>query len=139
MLHDPRKPLPATESQFKKLGKNPKDPQNFHSPDMMLSRGYLFEKENRFSEAIQSYKEYIAKNQNNAWVYAHLADCYRENGYYDLAINNYEKAFEIDNEYGWAYAQRALIYSQTENLDGRFDRSSTRQKNFFRKMNGYLP
>jgi hypothetical protein len=56
-----RKALPATESQFKKLGKNPKDPQNFSSPDMMLSRGYLFEKENRYPEAIQAYKEYILK------------------------------------------------------------------------------
>ena len=84
--------MPATERQFQKLGKNPKDPINFQDADLVLSRGYVYERAEHFEEAIFEYKKYLRQKKDDAWVTAHLGYCLKETMEFQTAMKMFDKA-----------------------------------------------
>ena len=71
---------------------------------------YHFE---RFEEAITYYSKCLP-TEGDAVGFGNRGDCYWKTGDPDKAIEDLDKAIELDPEYGWAYYVRGSIYMEME-------------------------
>lgn len=104
---------------FKKV--KPGDPKYV---DSLFYQAFLLDKDNRCSEAIALYQQFVALKPKNAFGYFNLGICYKQNGQFedslrvfskvnifwgDLSRNGNLKAIEIQPKYAEFYYNRACI------------------------------
>jgi len=70
-----------------------------------------------YLKAIEYYKLYISKNNQNADVYSDLGNAYCANGEINLALKSYECAIEIDPQHAQAYYNSGNAYREIGNYD----------------------
>lgn len=66
---------------------------------------------------IDIFDEILALNSNDAEVYAYKADAVLDLDEYEWALNLSNKAIQIDQDYGYAYWQRACANAKLNNLN----------------------
>lgn len=77
----------------------------------LLERANLLFKEQKYDEALSLMQQFQEQNPDAYQAYASIADCYREKGDFNLAIENYEIAMEqakADEKLGKEMTARAL-------------------------------
>ena len=80
----------------------------------LLAYSYFWNAENdeEYDKGLQYIEKYIELNPNEANAYDSLAEFHLNKGEFDLAIENYQLAFEIDPEFEWATRNLALAKYQ---------------------------
>ena len=80
----------------------------------LLAYSYLWNAENdeEYDKGLQYIEKYIELNPNEANAYDSLAEFHLNKGEFDLAIENYQLAFEVDPEFEWATRNLALAKYQ---------------------------
>ena len=80
----------------------------------LLAYSYFWNAENdeEYDKGLQYIERYIELNPNEANAYDSLAEFHLNKGEFDLAIENYQLAFEVDPEFEWATRNLALAKYQ---------------------------
>ena len=80
----------------------------------LLAYSYFWNAENdeEYDKGLQYIEKYIELNPNEANAYDSLAEFHLNKGEFDLAIENYQLAFEVDPEFEWATRNLALAKYQ---------------------------
>ena len=80
----------------------------------LLAYSYFWNAENEeeYDKGLQYIEKYIELNRNEANAYDSLAEFHLNKGEFDLAIENYQLAFEVDPEFEWATRNLALAKYQ---------------------------
>ena len=80
----------------------------------LLAYSYFWNAENdeEYDKGLQYIEKYIELNPNEANAYDSLAEFHLNKGEFDLAIENYQLAFEVDTEFEWATRNLALAKYQ---------------------------
>ena len=80
----------------------------------LLAYSYFWNAENdeEYNKGLQYIEKYIELNPNEANAYDSLAEFHLNKGEFDLAIENYQLAFEVDPEFEWATRNLALAKYQ---------------------------
>ena len=80
----------------------------------LLAYSYFWNAENdeEYDKGFQYIEKYIELNPNEANAYDSLAEFHLNKGEFDLAIENYQLAFEVDPEFEWATRNLALAKYQ---------------------------
>jgi len=86
-----------------------------------LQRGIEAEQENRRDDAIAYYNEVISLQPVNdlilAEAYCYRAYTYDSKGEYDLAIEDYNNAIELEPDFAYAYRNRGFTYERKGEID----------------------
>ena len=80
----------------------------------LLAYSYFWNAENdeEYDKGLQYIEKYIELNPNEANAYDSLAEFHLNKGEFDLAIENYQLAFEVAPEFEWATRNLALAKYQ---------------------------
>ena len=70
-----------------------------------------------FARAIPLLKKSISQKGNFAQAHNNLAYCYRKTNQFDLAMQHYNKAIQINPRLAEAYMYRGVLYVQQNNLE----------------------
>ena len=70
-----------------------------------------------FSRAIPLLKKSITQKGNFAQAHNNLAYCYRKTNRFDLAMQHYNKAIQINPSLAEAYMYRGVLHVQQNNID----------------------
>ncbi len=70
-----------------------------------------------FDQALWPLQTYVAYRPNDPRGWGHLARTYYEQGDLDTALDSANRALELNDRYSPAYATRALVNLQLDNLD----------------------
>lgn len=86
--------------------------------------------ETNLQSKIELYDEILKVNPEDAEAYAYKADAVLDLDQYEWALNLSNKAIEIDNDYGYAYWQRACAHAKLGKRDDAiFDLKTALHKN----------
>ncbi|MDO8735278.1 MAG: tetratricopeptide repeat protein, partial [Elusimicrobiota bacterium] len=79
---------------------------------------YIYYSNNFFDEAVEEYKNAIAKQPTNVEFYNNLGVIFDKQKKYTDAISMYKKAIEISPSYSDAHYNLAVVYWNTGNWKG---------------------
>jgi tetratricopeptide (TPR) repeat protein len=86
--------------------------KNLAEQEAFLKRAYAFEEQADYATASIYYYHFLQYFQDNAWVYAHLADCLAKSGDLAAAMENFNQSLELDPDYTWARIGRGSLYQE---------------------------
>ena len=80
----------------------------------LLAYSYIWNEENDevYEKGLPYIEKYIELNPNEANAYDSLAEFYLNKGDFDIALENYQLAFEVDPEFEWATRNLAVAKHQ---------------------------
>ena len=108
--------LPSeTENAYENAITNDKNNDNYH-----YGFGTFYLKQGRYDQAIKKLLEAIALEDSKAIYYANLGEAYRlRNNEDDLpeAIDSYNQAIKLDEEYGDAYCGLGISYEKSAQVE----------------------
>lgn len=96
--------------------------------DEYINEGKLHHKAKRYKEALAAYNHALELDPNDPYIYGRRADTYRALREYKLALQDFDRAFELNPESAtpWAYATRGRVYDgmkEYQNALDDFDRA----------------
>ena len=86
------------------------------STELSHNLKYLFDKGNdlyfdkQYANAIVMFTHVIECNPQNKWAFDRRGSVYKSLGQYDRALQDYNRALEIDSTFDNAYRNRAHVY-----------------------------
>ena len=109
---------------------------NPNSIDAHRANGYVLESQGRYGEALAHYQRALELAPNVAFLYHTIARTYSNLGNYDAAIKQYERALELEpgradtqDEMGWTYYQRYILYGRSIDLESSIKELSQATEN----------
>lgn len=80
--------------------------------DEYVNEGREHHKAKRYKKALAAYNHALELDLNDPYIYGRRADTYRALGEYEHALQDFDRAFELNPESAtaWAYATRGRVY-----------------------------
>lgn len=77
-----------------------------------VNEGKLLHKAKHYKEALAVYNHALELDSNDPYIYGRRADTYRALREYEHALQDFDRAFELNPESAtaWAYATRGRVY-----------------------------
>jgi serine/threonine protein kinase/Flp pilus assembly protein TadD len=100
------------------------EPNNAQASSTSLALSVAYHRSGRYGEAIAGYKQAIARDPNNAFVYVALGMVFNKLGHFEEAVEELKKALTLDPNSAPAYGQLGNSYTglgmriYQNNIDG---------------------
>ena len=88
-----------------------------NSPQLLVSRGRVYETAGDLDRAVQSYERAIALRPDYAVAHGNRGVVYYRKGCFDQAITDCTRAIQLNPRYARAYSNRAAAYYEKDQLD----------------------
>ncbi|BFZ16381.1 hypothetical protein BsWGS_19420 [Bradybaena similaris] len=89
--------------------------------ERLKNRGNDFMKQERFSDALESYSQAIRLDSRNAVYFCNRAAAYSKLDKHQLAIDDCNRALAIDPSYSKAYGRMGIAFTAQENHDSAYE------------------
>ncbi len=73
----------------------------------------------KYKEALEAYAQVLAQVPNDEGTLLNRAHCYADMQQYELALQDLNRALELDPDWAWAFHLRGVVYEQM----GKFDKA----------------
>jgi serine/threonine protein kinase/ATP/maltotriose-dependent transcriptional regulator MalT len=89
-----------------------------------------------FEGAIESYSDITRRQENEAYAYVDLGRAYEKGGEIEKAVENYQKATELDSLYAAAFLRLGIVRGRKEGLSSA-EAAFTKAENIYRTQNNF--
>ncbi|CAG5115925.1 unnamed protein product [Candidula unifasciata] len=96
-------------------------PEQKEEAERLKNKGNDFMKQERFSEALESYSQAIRLDSRNAVYFCNRAAAYSQLNKHQLAIDDCNRALAIDPSYSKAYGRMGIAFTAQENHESAYE------------------